>query len=253
MTNNKIYAIEFARRKASMSDMRLRGSNEETVDMNFCIWAVVGPDDVVVVDTGYKMQTALKRGRDLHRTPQEGLKLIGIDPAGVKHLIVTHFHWDHLGNLDLFPNATVYAQKREMAFWTGPNATVPVFRDVIEPENVLEMVRLNFAGRLVLIDGSRRIIPGVRVHLTGGHSHGMQIIEVSTPKGTAVIASDAVKSYRNLEENAPDPFLINIPDMLKGYDLVRKLAGKESLVFPGHDTGLMDRFPVVAPGIVMLE
>ncbi len=37
-----------------------------------------------------------------------------IDPKEVKTILLTHLHYDHCGNSDLFPNATVYASKEEI-------------------------------------------------------------------------------------------------------------------------------------------
>jgi len=253
MESFRIYAIEYERREAVPAELYLRCLDRGPVLMNYSIWAIVGQTAVVVVDTGYTRETAISRGRGLKRSPEEGLKLIGIEPGDVAHVIITHFHWDHVGNLDLFQKATFYAQEKEMMFWTGRHARYPIFRDVVEPRDITALVRLNMAGRLVLVDGTRSVLPGVTLHRTGGHTPGMQIVEAETAHGHAVIASDAVKTYRNLSENAPDPFVHNVAEMLDGYEMVRKLASSDSLIFPGHDPDVLNRHRLVAPGVSMLE
>lgn len=253
MDTYSIYAIEYERRQAVTTDLFLRHPEQKPVSMSYFIWAITGSNGTVVVDTGYTKETALSRGRDLKRNVDEGLNLIGINPSDAAHVVITHFHWDHLGNLELFPKATFFAQEKEMAFWTGRYANHPIFRDVIETDDINRIVRLNLEGRLVLVNGSREIFPGITLYLVGGHTSGMQILEVATSKGTAVIASDAVKTYRNLAENIPDPFLHDIPEMIDGYELVRKLATNESLIFPGHDPDVLNRFKLVAQDVVVLD
>jgi glyoxylase-like metal-dependent hydrolase (beta-lactamase superfamily II) len=253
MNTYRIFAIEYARRLAPPSDLFLRSQETEPVPMSYFVWAVVGSNGTVVVDSGFTEEVARARGRELKQSPVAGLKAIGVDPAAVEHVTVTHFHWDHMGTVPAFPKATFYAQEREMAFWTGRHAKFPAFREVVEEDDVTGMVRLGLAGRLVLCDGSREILPGITVHRVGGHTAGMQIVEVATANGKAVIASDAVKAYRHLAENIPDPFLHNIPEMLDGYELVRELAGDEGHVFPGHDPEVLERFKPAAPGVVVLE
>jgi glyoxylase-like metal-dependent hydrolase (beta-lactamase superfamily II) len=248
----KIFAIEYERRQALSTEIFLRAMDPEPAFMSYYIWAIVGSNIAVIVDTGYTEETALSRGRKQQRCPGEGLKLIGIQPDEVEQVIITHFHWDHLGNHALFPKATFYAQEKEMAFWTGRYASVPIFREVIEPDDIVGMVRLNLSGHLTLIDGSRELFPGISVHWVGGHTPGMQIVEVATAGGTAVIASDAVKTYRNLTENIPDPYVNDISEMIDGYELVRSLAENESLVFPGHDPEVFNRFSSPAEGIAGL-
>jgi len=253
MDSHCVYAVEFATRQAQAYELFLRSASQERMTVSYCFWVITGPSGPVLVDLGFRRETARSHGRELKRSLEEGLALIGIEPASVEHVIPTHFHWDHAGNAALFPRATFYAQQREMAFWAGPYARYPIFRELIEAEDLAALVQLNLEGRLVLVDGSREILPGIRLHLAGGHTPGTQIVEVATATGPAVIASDAVKSYRHLAENRPDTFLHDVPSILDSYELVRRLAGDESRLLPGHDPEVLKRFKPVAPGVVVLE
>src|SRR5262249_26050409 len=47
---------------------------------------------------------------------REGLKAIGIDPETVENVIVTHLHYDHAGNYELFPRARYHLQDLEMGY-----------------------------------------------------------------------------------------------------------------------------------------
>jgi len=252
MDTYQIYTIEYERREASTEDFFLRDAAHQKLMMSYYVWAIMGSSKTVIVDTGYTEEVAASRGRKLKRCPSEGLKLVGIDPEKIEDVIITHFHWDHLGNHQLFPNATFYAQEKEMAFWNSRYANVPVFRDVIEPDDITAMVSLNLSGRLRLISGMKEIFPGIRLHWVGGHTSGIQIVEVKTTTGTAVIASDAVKTHMNLRENIPDPYLNSITEMLDAYDVVRSLADDESMVLTGHDVADLNRLKQVAEDVVLL-
>ena len=41
------------------------------------------------------------------------LAALGVKPADVRYVAVSHFHPDHIGNVDEFPDATVIIQKAE--------------------------------------------------------------------------------------------------------------------------------------------
>ncbi len=73
----------------------------------------------IVVDTGFDRAMAEKRGREIVRSVEEGLTRIGVDPAEVEDVVLTHLHYDHAGNHHLFPKARFHVQEREMAFCTG--------------------------------------------------------------------------------------------------------------------------------------
>ena len=44
---------------------------------------------------------------------------MGVDPASVTDIIISHAHWDHIGGIDLFPTATVWIQKAEYQYYTA--------------------------------------------------------------------------------------------------------------------------------------
>src|SRR5260370_8838205 len=50
-----------------------------------------------------------------HWTPSaDELHDLGIDPSQVTKIVIGHAHWDHAGQLDDFPNATLYVQREEL-------------------------------------------------------------------------------------------------------------------------------------------
>ena len=73
--------------------------------LDYFVWAVIADGRAIVVDTGFDRSTGTRRGREFLRSPGEGLTSIGIDPARVEDVLITHMHYDHSGNHDLFPAA----------------------------------------------------------------------------------------------------------------------------------------------------
>src|SRR5918911_5189932 len=49
----------------------------------------------------------------------ERLRALGVQPEQVDALVLTHLHWDHMQNFDLFPNATIYVHPAELAYAEG--------------------------------------------------------------------------------------------------------------------------------------
>ena len=246
----RIYAVRYAHRKCTTSECFYGDYRAAPMAMDYFVWALTNGTETVVVDLGFTEPVGTRRGRQFLRSPEKGLAEIGVDTGSVKHVIVSHFHYDHVGNYALFPNATFYVQDSEMAFYTGRNASLGAFRHSVEVDDLCALIRLNYEGRLSFVDGAREIVPGVSVHHVGGHTAGMQIVSVAHARGQAVVASDASHYYRNFEERIPFNTLQDLPRMYGAFDKIHVLASSPDLVLPGHDPLVLERLKKVGDGIV---
>jgi glyoxylase-like metal-dependent hydrolase (beta-lactamase superfamily II) len=247
----KVFTLHYGKREATSADYFLADTSNIPIGMGYYLWVATNGENTVVIDLGYHEDVGEQRGRTLLWHPAELLANIEIDPKTVQHAIVTHLHWDHVGGYALFPNARLYLQERELQFWTSSN--LPEWQSSLEEDELVAVVRLHFRGRLGLCNGSREIVPGITVHHVGGHTMGSQIVQVETTHGTAVLASDAAKLYRNFLEEIPQPRSHSVSDQINGYKLIKQLATKEALIIPGHDPEAMRRQPTYAEGIAWLE
>ena len=240
----EVYAIKYATREARSGEHFYGGDpHDAPMPMDYYVWAVVSPEHTVVVDTGFTAEVAARRGRKHLRCPTEGLEALGIDCARVPYVILTHLHYDHVGNLEKFPEAAYVVQEAEMAFWTGRYAGRDHFRTIVEADDVAYLVRENFEGRLRFVAGSEEIVPGIEVHRAGGHSSGLQVVRVETARGSVVLASDVTHFYANIEEDRPYSIVSDLPRMYGAFDLVHALADSPAHVVPGHDPLVMERYP----------
>jgi glyoxylase-like metal-dependent hydrolase (beta-lactamase superfamily II) len=217
--------------------------------LDYFVWALVSPLRQIVVDTGFDEVMARQRGRQHLKSPGAGLKAVGVDPAAVKDVLITHMHYDHCGNHDLFPAARYHVQDRELNFATGRYMTHPVMRIPFEADDVVAMVRRVYSGRVVFHDGDEEIAPGVGVHHVGGHTMGMQVVRVETRRGVVVLASDSSHLYANIERGQPYPIAYNLGEVVEGYRRVYALASSPEHVIPGHDPLVMTRYPAPAPDL----
>ncbi len=248
----RIYAVRYAHRACNSSEVFYGDHHASPMTMDYFVWALTNGRQTVVVDLGFTEAVGTARGRQFLRCPGKGLAEIGVDAGQVEHVILSHFHYDHVGNYALFPRATFYVQDSEMAFYTGRNASRAAFRRSVEVDDVCALVRLNYEGRLAFVDGAREVIPGVSVHHVGGHTAGMQVVTVAHGRGQAVVASDASHYYRNFEASIPFNTLHDLPGMYAAFDRLRALASSPDLILPGHDPLVLERLARVGDGIVEL-
>ncbi|HSU63188.1 MAG TPA: N-acyl homoserine lactonase family protein, partial [Burkholderiales bacterium] len=163
--------------------------------------------------------------------------------AQVKDVVITHLHYDHVGNFELFPAATLHLQDLEMQYATGRHMREERYRGAFEVEDVAGVVRRVYAGRVQFHDGDAELFPGISLHLIGGHTMGLQVVRVSTRRGWVVLASDASHFYANMEQSRPFPIVWSVADMVGGYRRLRALADSSAHIIPGHDPLVLERYP----------
>jgi len=250
MEGYEVYAVRYARHDRRAAENFLGGDpHDVAMPLDYFVWAISGGTKPIIVDTGFGAEQARLRRRELLRPPAEGLRAIGIDPATIEDVIITHMHYDHAGGLDLFPNATFHIQDREMAFCTGRCMCHPTFSHSMAVEDVVGMVRRVFAGRVRFHDGDDEIAPGLSVHFIGGHTMGLQSVRVKTRRGWVVLASDAAHLYAHLNERRAFPVVYDVAAMLEGHDRLRRLASSPQHIVPGHDPLVAKLYPGARPDL----
>jgi len=245
-----LYAIRYATRDAMRSQHFMGGdAHDGPMPMDYFMWVAVGEHHQVVIDVGFSREAAEKRGRTFLCEPAESLKLVGVDPIAVSDVILTHLHYDHAGNLPAFPEARFHIQESEMHFATGCSIRHRYFSSGYEVEDIVNVVRLNYARRVMMHKGSAEIVRGIWVEPTPGHSPGQQVVLVNTRRGIVVLASDCVHYYENLQRHRPYPSACNVVEMLESFDKVLQLAGDIDHVIPGHDPLVMQIYPLVSEAL----
>jgi glyoxylase-like metal-dependent hydrolase (beta-lactamase superfamily II) len=245
MAEYEIQAVRYAHlaKRTGADNYIIPGDDHATaMPLDYFVWVVKGGGRTFIVDTGFAEDMAAKRKRTITRPVAEGLKCIGVDPNTVGDVIITHMHYDHAGNHNLFPNAKYHIQDKEMQFCTGRCMSHAHVRHAFEAEDVAAMVRRLFQDRVQFHDGDSEITDGLSVHWVGGHTGGIQIVRVRTKRGWVVLASDASHYYGNFEQRRPFPIVHNVGDMLEGYDKMRKLSSSLQHIVPGHDPLVLQRY-----------
>lgn len=241
-----LFALKYASLKTTRGHTFLGGvSDDGPQEMAYYVWLAKSSRRTVLIDTGFSRETAVRRGRQWERCPIDSLDLLGTTADKVDDLIVTHLHYDHAGNIAKVPNARIHLQRKEMQFATSRYMCVKHISlgGIFEAEDVCTMVKSTFAGRVNFLDGDTQIAPGIRVHLTGGHTPGMQMVSVNTKRGTVMLMSDAAHLYENIATQKPFHIAFDVADMVAGWRSAVEITSSTSCIVPGHDRAVLSDYP----------
>ena len=185
---------------------------------------------------------------------RDSIEKLGFKFTDVKILLISHAHWDHVGGADLFPRATVWIQRDEYTYYLGEAWHARNTHGGIDPRDMAALLEINTEGRLRFVNGDdQEILPGIRCYTGGRHTHASQYVSAQTAGGTAVLTSDNMYLYENMEKHAPIAQTLDAKSNLAAQDRIRRLASDPSLIVPGHDPAVFERYPHVSDDVVRIK
>ena len=159
------------------------------------------------------------------------LARLGVTSSDIHHVILSHVHIDHTGELAHFTHAKISIQAQEHAWAFGDVPNVAVRRADFD------MPGLDWN----LVDGDWTVVPGLEGLLTAGHTPGHQSFVVTLPSGAVkILTMDAGDLWENFEKEIA-PGSMETPE--EGLPSIRKLkrlvAERSAELILLHDPNLV--------------
>ena len=193
--------------------------NTDQATLGLCTVTLVRSEKLTVVDVGhFGRRTMLV----------ETLRSHNIAPEEIGRVILTHAHWDHSQNTDLFPNAEIVISKQELEYSRNPRAndytTAKYFADTLSTHKVIE------------VSGETELEKGLGTFDTPGHTAGHQSVVVETSGGLVCLGGDAISDAGAMRRGLPAFVFWSVEQAQAS---LKKISQKASVIYPGHDRPFM--------------
>lgn len=149
----------------------------------------------------------------------------GLQPQDISTVFLSHLHFDHINNIDLFPDATVYAGAKEWEYAQQPS-TGDVFgsiamNDYLQKRN-LQLIQ----------DVEGELVPGLYYRFAPGHTPGSYLLHYVNNEGKRVVlAGDACKTYLELVTlSAGHEF----DPTCRASETLQWIRNNADIIIPGH-------------------
>lgn len=148
----------------------------------------------------------------------------GLAPSDVKTVFLSHLHFDHAHNIDLFPKARFVLSRREWEYAQNPHPD-----DLLMPWGILDQLG---KGTVELIEGEGELEDGLFHFPAPGHTPGCHALEFDADgKGHVVIAGDAIKYIKEAILARCDMAFDTIE---AGTVSIRRILACADRIVPGH-------------------
>ena len=253
----EVYAIEFARddKFVPAKDFAINPIINDSARFVFMTWLLKGSNGrKVLVDAGFHKESKFYGSwlRDYVR-PDSSLQKLKLNPGDITDVILTHTHWDHIGGVDLFPNATIWIQKNDYNYFVNDAWQTDGNTAGLDSSDVPKVVKLNSEGKIKLVNGDNvEIIPGIKVFIGSKHTFESQYVVVNTPTDKVLIASDNCWLYYNLTHMISIPLTFDAVAYVNALQRMKTLVNTD-LIIPGHDSKIFDKFKKIKEGVVRIR
>ncbi len=252
----RLYRLDCGHSLANDESVWTPGENiGRDIEFSSTCWLVKHGSDWLLWDTGVPQATlGDPRGWStlpklivyhLDRSLTGQLAEIGVKPTDIGRVAISHTHGDHIGNVGLFPNATLIMQRAEYRWIHSPNGP----NDNVNQLMALARMLLGTPKNLQLVDGDTDVFGDGSVTLvfTPGHTPGHESLLVHLKNsGFIILSGDVAHSEENFEQDIVPSLNTSKAESIASMERIRQLiATYKATMFINHDKRQTDSLKLI--------
>lgn len=192
---------------------------------------------IILVDTGFRKESLIEFYNIDYKNPLSLLKKLNIDPSQITDVIITHSHFDHIGNVDRFINAKIYIQKDELEN----------FKKYSKNQEILDFFKNN--KNLITFDEAYILYDLFKIEKIGSHTIGSSVVSFNHKNKNYILTGDECYLLDNCQGKMIGTYY-DIKKNKKFIEKIKEIADKVILTF--HDPLIFDKYQKIDDLIIRI-
>jgi len=216
-----------------------------SIRLVFSCYLIKHGNEYMVWDTGWGLNTGPVAPK---MSLVDLLAQVNVKPEQITYVGLSHYHADHVGQVNLFPQATLLIGKGDWDILSGPKLPPSVRRppgDVVNPEPFVNWISGGGKVEPLLLDKDVFGDGTVIMLNTPGHTPGHHVLLVKLPRtGNVLLSGDLAHFRENYDNNVVPGFNANRAETLASFDRVKQIAAHfKATIIIQHDPRDVDKLP----------
>lgn len=214
-----------------------KGNCEIIPDFPFFYYLAECSGQHFLIDTGFRdQQLAAEMGVELLRTEQEIRQVFGAFPK-IDAIFLTHSHWDHIGNIDLYPEAGLILSKQAYA-------------QAVAEGSAQVRERLEKTGAPISLVAKKECFYDIfHYEVIGGHTPDSAVIYFDNGRDAYCITGDECYVCDNMACNIPIGICCCGE---KNERFIQETHSRGVIPLPFHDAAILEQYDRLTENIVRI-
>ncbi|MDP2741305.1 MAG: MBL fold metallo-hydrolase [bacterium] len=223
----ELFVVKYGDSVYSSKHVYYEDQLSKDVTFSWFFYVLKYKEKIILIDTGIGDKSRADYFKINYKDPVVILKEINIKPEMVSDVIITHSHFDHIGNLDKFTNAKIYIQKDELKELKGDSNNKKIADFLNDNRNIIEF------------DKNYLLYNFLEIEKIGGHTIGSSVVSFKYNNKNYVLTGD--ECY--LIDNCLGKPIGTYYNIAQNKNFIEKIINiKNKIILTFHDPLIFSRY-----------
>lgn len=236
--NFELYAIQYGESLFSTKKIFDDIKDNTQVPFAWLFYVLKIDEKIILIDTGFSDEKKIKKYNINFQNPIELLRKSNINPEQITDIIITHSHFDHMGNVDQFDNAKIYISQTELTNFLKNTSNQKTKDFLIDNNN------------LITFDNEINLFDTIKIKEIGGHTQGSSVVFIYNDNNKYVLTGDECYLIENCIQARP---IGSLYDHEKNKIFIETISRSNYEILTFHDPKIFKKYERIFDWMVKIK